>query len=74
MFAEATLADLPLMSGAERTLFTDTAEHWGFAVAEVVDELVGQAPQVDVDVVVLFDGWDPSCEKMEDKSFSAAGP
>ena len=58
MFAEATLADLPLMSGAERTWFTDTAEHWGFAVEELVEvvEVVGQAaPQLDVVVVVLFE-------------------
>jgi hypothetical protein len=61
MFAEATLADLPLMSGAERTWFTDTAEHWGFAMEEFVEEVdvvdvVGQAaPQLDVVVVVLFE-------------------
>ena len=58
MFAEATLADLPLMSGAEGTWFTDTAEHWGFAVEELVEvvEVVGHAaPQLDVVVVVLFE-------------------
>ena len=61
MFADATLGDLPLMSGAVWTWFTDTAEHWGFAVEELVDlldmvEVMEQAaPQSDDVVVVLLE-------------------